>query len=148
MDLFPINLRTKLIDSATFSRKPDRIIIERRERIKREGSKPFVWETPATAAAAASFINIGQQFPEARKYQPLDYIRVINNEPSNDIKVKINGEAVVHYVPAKTILELDNQSVWTVEIENKGAVITTAGKIIVSMEKQALTADALARRQG
>src|SRR4030042_5352716 len=63
----------------------------RAERIKREGSEPFVWTVPATATTAYAYIKVSTQFPLARKYEPLNFIEIVNNENSNGLLVWING---------------------------------------------------------
>ena len=49
----------------------------RQDWIKKEGSEYFSWIVPVTIAGAQSSIEIGQQFPRARKYLPLDFIEVM-----------------------------------------------------------------------
>lgn len=122
------------------------IFTVREERIKREGSPYYPWNVPATAAAASSVINVGQQFPAARKYEPLDWLEIVNNEASNDLTLTINGNTSFP-IPAKTIRTIDNLAVWHIQVTNDGAAITTLGKVIVTLQKQALTIDKWARRQ-
>lgn len=118
----------------------------RTERIKREGSRPYVWEPGATAAAASIAMYPDTQFPDSKKYAPLDWIEVVNNEPSNDLSLTINGKET-YKVPAKTIRTVDNCALRHVLITNDGAAITTARLIVVTVKKQPLTIDKWASRQ-
>ena len=123
----------------------DNLKAERQQRTRREGSPPYVWKPGIIATTASSQINVGKQFPACRKYEPLDSIEIINNEPLNDITISINGEADTWKVNAKTIRAIDNQAVWTVKVTNDGAGNTTAGNIVITIRKAAMTADGRAR---
>ena len=117
----------------------------RQERIKREGSPYYPWNVPATAAGASSVINIQQQFPEARKYEPLDWLEIVNNEAANDLYLTINNSEGFS-VPAKTIRTIDNLALWYIAVRNDGGAITTLGNIRITLQKQARTIDKWARR--
>lgn len=104
-------------------------------RIKKEGSEPFVWNVPATAAGAYSYIKISDQFPRARKYEPLDFIEIINNENTNGIIVYINGRQEQYVMPAKTMRAVDGLHVYSVEVYNEGAAITTLNNIRITVQK-------------
>lgn len=129
-----------------YNLKLGQTVIVRQERIKREGSRPYVWEPGAITTTASARIEIRREFPGARKYEPLDFLEVVNNEATNDLTVKINGEKITWPVPAKTTRTIRNQAIWTLKIVNDGAATTTAGKIIITVRKEAITADSLARR--
>ena len=122
------------------------ISIDRLERIKREGSPAYVWTVPVTAATATSVIYVPTQFPESRKYQPLDFIEIVNNEATNDLTLTINGNET-RSVPAGTIRTIhgDGVAAWHLAITNDGAGNTTLGKIVVTVQKEAMTIDKWAR---
>jgi len=124
------------------------IIIDRLERIKREGSPPYVWQVPATAAGASAVIYVPTQFPASRKYEPLDSLEIVNNESANDITVTINGREV-RPVPAGTIRHIHGSGValWHIQVTNDGAAITTLKKITLTLQKEPMTIDKWARRQ-
>ncbi|MFC1846766.1 hypothetical protein ACFLYS_01740 [Chloroflexota bacterium] len=124
----------------------NRLVIIREERIKREGSAPYVYTGGVIAAGAYAEFEVAKQFPESRKYAPLDYIQIINNEATNDITVAINGSKLTRYCPAKTIHTISNQALWTIRVTNNGAGNTTAGKVVLTLQKEAMTADKLAQR--
>lgn len=133
-----------LFDLINVKRSPNTYIV-RQERIKREGSQYYTWTPGAINAAASSEIHVPTQFPDSRKYQPLDWIEVVNNEAANDLTLTINGNQTFP-VPASTIRTIDNLALWNVTLTNNGGAATTAGNVIVTMQKQPLTIDKWARR--
>lgn len=123
---------------------------ERRKRAMRGGSPYFTYSLGALAAAATAEFTIEKQFPAAVKYQPLDYIEIINNEPSNTIIIGINarqGSAQKSIlVPAMTQRISDEDlSIWSVHILNNGAGVTTAGNVVIKLKRKPLTIDEAAR---
>lgn len=120
------------------------IMITREERVKREGSPYYTWTPGAIATTASSEIYLPTQFPASRKYEPLDFIEVVNNEAANNLTLTINnGDALP--VPAGTIRTVSRQGLWTITITNNGALTTTAGLVIVTLRKEPLTIDKWAR---
>jgi len=117
-------------------------MIDRQARIKREGSPIFVWQVPATAAAATSVIHVPSQFPASRKYEPLDALEIVNNETVNDLTLTINGTET-RYIPAGTIRQIHGQGIalWHIAVTNNGAVITTLNKITITLQREPLTVD-------
>lgn len=123
------------------------VVVTRIERIKREGSQYFVWETPITAPAAISSIHVPTQFPASRKFSPLDWIEIVNNEAVIDILVTING-GTGFLLPAKTIRVIDNEPLWSVAVTNRHAADDTVlGHIRLTLQKAPLTIDKWARGQ-
>jgi hypothetical protein len=134
-----------LFDIINVQRRPNTYIV-RQERIKREGSPYYPWTPGVIAPTATEVIHVPTQFPDSRKYQPLDWIEVCNNDAANDLTLTINGNESWP-VPAKTIRTIDNLALWHVQLTNNGGVNTTAGSIVVTLQKQPLTIDKWARRQ-
>lgn len=140
------------MDLATFVRSFGRtgrgVVLSRIDRIKREGSPRYVWQVPVTATTATASIEIGAQFPASRKYQPLDSLELVNNETANDLTLTING-GDTYYCPAGTIRTVRGRGVglWHIAITNDGAVNTTLGSIMVSLQKEAMTIDRWAGNQ-
>jgi hypothetical protein len=130
-----------MLDVANFIRRKG-AIYDRTERIKREGSPPYVWEVPVTAASAESVIYVRDQFAASRKYEPLDSIEVINNESTNDLTLTING-GDTRKVPASSIRTVHGRGValWHIGITNDGSVNTTLGDIVVTLQKEPMTID-------
>ena len=137
----------RLLDIGNFSRNKG-IIIDRTSRIKREGSRPYVWEVPVTATTATSVIAPNAQFPDSRKYAPLDSLEIVNNEAANDLTLTINGTDS-RLVPAGTIRVIHGAGVALhhIAVTNNGAVNTTLGAIIVTLQKEAMTIDKWSARQ-
>ena len=121
------------------------IVETRLERIKREGSPYYTWTVPATAAAATAVIEVGSTFPAAKKYQPLDFAEIVNNEAAIDILVTINGNALATLVPAMSIRKISGQALWHIAVTNRGGVNTTLNAIIVTLQKQPITTDRILR---
>ena len=116
------------------------IIIDRSARIRREGSPVYLWTPGVIAAAATVVIETRAQFPNSRKYEPLDSIEVVNNEVANNITLTING-GDARYIPAGTIRHIHGRGValWHIAITNDGAGNTTAGLITVTLQKEPYT---------
>lgn len=129
----------------TFS-KIEQTAKTRQERVGREGSPYYTYTMPALAASASVSIAMEQQFPDSRKYQPLDFLEITNNEAANDLTIVINGTTSLS-VPAGTIKAIKNMAFWHVSLTNNGALITTLGKVTLVFQKQPLNIDDYARRQ-
>lgn len=124
-------------------------VMDRIARIRREGSPVYPWIPGIIAPGAQAVIEVGNHFPQCRKYQPLDSIEIVNNEALNDIYVIINS-GDQRYCPAGTIRHVHGRGValWHIAIQNNGAVNTTAGSIVISLQKEAHTIDRWAGDQG
>ena len=133
-----------LFDIAKIDRMKNTYLV-RQERIKRQGSPYYTWVVPVTATTATSVISVESQFREARKYEPLDWIEISNNDVQ-DLTLTINGGDRFP-VPAGTIRTISNKALWHIAITNDGGANTVLNKIIVTLQKQALTIDKWARKQ-
>ncbi len=120
--------------------------ISREEKIKREGSPYYTWEVPVTATMAQAVIDPSVTFPRSRKYAPLDWIEIANNDPACDLTVIINGGDSFP-VPMGVIRTISGRAIWHLAITNNGGVNTTAAAIIVTLQKEPMTIDKWARRQ-
>ncbi|MAH51846.1 hypothetical protein CMI37_38875 [Candidatus Pacearchaeota archaeon] len=118
------------------------IINIRLARIKREGSPVYSYQLPVTASNISVAIYVSTQFPLSRKYQPLDSLEIVNNEPANNILVTINNQDA-YYCPAGTIRSVQGAGValWQVAIQNLGAGNTTLGLVRLNLKKEAMTID-------
>jgi len=118
----------------------------RQERIKKEGSEYFTWLLPATGPAAISQIEIATTLPRARKYLPLDFIEVCNNDVVN-MTLIINGDETLP-VPAGVIRTIRNKPYYEIAIRNDDAAVTsTLNDVIVSLRREPITVDDWARKQ-
>ncbi|MBA7686088.1 hypothetical protein ES703_94527 [subsurface metagenome] len=121
-------------------------MLTRQDRVRKEGSEYFTWYTPVTIAGAIATIEVAHQFPRSKKYEPLDWIEVCNND-AVDLTLIINADTFLP-VPAGTIRTVDNHALWQVGIRNDdGAIDTSLNKIIVSLRRQPITIDDWARRR-
>lgn len=138
-----------LFDIANFQRRKG-VVVTRSERIKREGSPWYLYLLPVTAAGVMVPLHIPDLFPDSRKYQPLDFLEVVNNGVATPITIQINGPAGdSHYIPAGVIRKIGGGGValWQVEITNNGAGATVLGLIRLNFRKEAMTIDRWAAEQ-
>jgi len=134
-----------LFDIARIS-PPRNIRLIRQERIKREGSPPYTWPVPVTAAGARAALYPDTYFPASKKYSPLDYIQLSNND-SVDVMLIINTTEQT-FCPAGSVTTVDNIGLRHIMIQNlDGAVASTLYKIYAVLQKQAQTIDKWARVQ-
>jgi hypothetical protein len=134
-----------IFESANISRLRDTYNV-RQERIKREGSPYYTWMVPVTATTAISTIHVPTQFPQARKYEPLDWLEIVNNEVTNNLTLTIN-QSDTFAIPAGTIRTIDGKALWTLAVTNNGLVNTTLGLIIVTIRRQPMTIDKWSQRK-
>ena len=125
---------------------PRNSYIVRQERIKREGSPYYTWIVPVTAAAATSVIAVQEQFNESRKYEPLDWLEIVNNEAALDLTLRINNNDSL-YVPASSMRTVLGRALWYIAVTNNGGANTTLNKIIVTLRREPQTIDKWAQRQ-
>lgn len=123
------------------------ITVSRLERIKREGSPPYVYTLPVTAGGSTTSIYVDSQFPTSRKYSPLDYVEIVNND-SMGLTVTINGNET-YIVPSGTIRTIHGSGVALhhIGITNNGAGNTTLGDIILTLQKEPMTIDRWVQRK-
>lgn len=123
-----------------------KIFTIRQERIKREGSPYYGYNVGVVAAAASVVLVPREYFPASRKYEPLDWAEIVNNDVV-DILMCVNGEDTI-IVLAGTIRYIEGQPLHQIRITNNDAATsTTANKIRVTVKREALTIDKWARRQ-
>jgi hypothetical protein len=117
----------------------------RQERIKREGSPYYTWVVPVTATTASSAIHVPTQFPASAKYEPLDWVEIVNNDPACNLTLTINdGETFP--IPIGTIRTIDGKALWSLRITNNGGVNTTINLIIATLRRQPMTIDKWSRQ--
>ena len=134
-----------IFDLANITRQKNTYTV-RQERIKREGSPYYTWLVPVTAAGITAVINVDQQFPLSRKYSPLDWLEIANND-AVDLTLVINNTDSFS-IPAGTIRTIDNAAMRYLAITNNDAAVATVlNKIVVTLQKQPLTIDKWARKQ-
>ena len=132
-----------ILDIANIQRANNRYNV-RAERIKREGSPYYTYVPGIIVATEWDVLCPSTQFPISKKYEPLDWLEIVNND-AVDISIAINGHDSF-LVLAKTIRTIDGLPLWQVDITNNSAVTdSVAGKIVLSLQRQPLTIDKWAR---
>jgi len=118
----------------------------RQERIKREGSPHYTYSVGVIAATASAILIPRDYFPESKKYEPLDFVELVNNDVV-DLSLAINGQD--HFVClAGTIRTIEWMPLHEIRITNNDAsVATTSGKTILTLQRQPLTIDKWVRQQ-
>tara|TARA_Y100000310_G_scaffold343565_1_gene451832 strand:- start:1465 stop:1881 length:417 start_codon:yes stop_codon:yes gene_type:complete len=136
-----------VLDEAKFLRRKG-VVHSRVERIKREGSPNYLYILPATLINVTVTIHVPTQFPLSRKYAPLDWMEIVNNEGANPILVTINNQDS-WYCGIGTIRTISGEGVaiWQLAIQNIGTVTTTLGRVRLTLKKQSLTIDKWAANQ-
>jgi len=120
-------------------------IESRAERIKHDGSEYFQFDVPAIAATEIGQYEIATQFPRAKKYLPLDYIEVSNNDTVN-LTLFLNGGMVTLPVPAGSFRIARKYKIWQFGIRNDDAVnAITADSVDVVLRRMPRTMDDVAR---
>lgn len=124
-----------------------RIALNRLKRVDTQGSPIYPFNVPQIAASSYLERDIQTQFPAARKYEPLDWTEIVNNDVV-DIALYLNGVGGdYYYVPAGTSRTISRVAVWQYRITNLSAVTATvAAAIRMSFQRLALDADEVARR--
>jgi len=130
-----------IFDIANIQRRKG-VSISRIERIKREGSPNYTYLLPVTATTVTVTIHIPTQFPDSNKYQPLDFVEIVNNDAACPLTVTINN-ADAYSCPIGTIRTIHGQGIalWQVAITNDGGVNTTINRIRLTLKKEAMTID-------
>jgi len=121
---------------------------DRQRRIIEDGSPFYSWTPASIAASASSAIDLDSQFPESRKYRPLNWLEIVNADVV-DVSLICNGNAnETHYVPAGVIRVIDQGiGLNHLNITNlNAATATVQGKIVVKARRKPADADDLARR--
>lgn len=133
-----------MIDSLTRTR------LQRLKRVMREGSPRYPFTVSALAASSREEFDINTSYPQAKKYEPLDTMQVIN-EDTIDIGININGMGSGQYyvIPAGTIFPINPEdcgAIWQIRVTNLSTTAAlTAGKIKFFVWRSPETIDSIAR---
>ena len=124
-----------------------RIALNRLKRIDEQGSRVYPFEVPQIAASAYLERDIASQFPDAAKYQPLDWVEIINND-NVDLDLYLNGSGGNYFhIPSGTSRVINRTAVWQYRITNcSTTTATVVGKVKISFQRLPLDADEKARR--
>lgn len=127
-----------LLDIATLSFRKNRLVTTQ-EKIKREGSPYYSWIVPVIAPAAVAYIEVATQFPLSRKYQPLDWLEIVNNDAVN-LLLAVNTAEILP-VPAGVIRKVADMGIISVTVTNMGIINSVLNSIVVTLQKRPLTVD-------
>ena len=99
--------------------------------VLRDGSPNFYMTLGAINAGAFQYVLVEDQFPKARKYQPMMSIVITNNSGEN-VDLQINGQDYAK-LPAGVIWTDTDSPVWSFKIINNDATTVAAGEISVNL---------------
>ena len=99
--------------------------------VLRDGSPNFYMTLGAINAGAFQYVLVEDQFPKARKYQPMMSIVITNNSGEN-VDLQINGQDYAK-LPAGVIWSDTDSPVWSFKITNNDATNVLAGEISVNL---------------
>jgi len=118
----------------------------RQERILKEGSEFFTIKLPAINAGdfAIYDIDTSTELAAARKYKPLDFIEITNND-TIDVQVILNFQDSF-VVPKSVIKTITERPIYSIKVLNIGASATTVDKIVLTLQRMALTTDQYVRK--
>lgn len=123
----------------TLRRRADRLAM-----VRREGSPVFTLTFGAIAATTGrEYHEISNTFKSAKKYEPLDYV-VITNRSGVTLDLEINGDPY-DVVPANSRVTVRDQAIWSLALENPGAVSVATGDVSAIFQRAPLNADKAAR---
>ena len=99
--------------------------------VLRDGSPNFFMNLGAIASGAFQYVLVDDQFPKARKYQPMMSI-VITNQSGEALDLQINAQDYAK-LPAGVIWSDTDSPVWSFKITNNDAGAVQAGEVSVNL---------------
>ena len=99
--------------------------------VLRDGSPNFFMNLGAIAAGASQYVLIEDQFPKARKYQPLMNITITNNA-GEVVDLQVNGQDYAK-LPSGVIWQDSESPVWSFKITNNDTTNVLANEISVNL---------------
>ena len=99
--------------------------------VLRDGSPNFYMTLGAIVAGAFQYVLIEDQFPKARKYQPMMNITITNSSDEN-VQLQINAQDYAS-LPAGVIWADTESPVWSFKITNNDSTNVASGEISVNL---------------
>jgi hypothetical protein len=99
--------------------------------VLRDGSPNFFMNLGAIVAGASQYVLVEDQFPKARKYQPMMSITITNNSGEN-VDLQVNGQNYAA-LPAGVIWSDTESPVWSFKISNNDSTNVASGEISVNL---------------
>jgi hypothetical protein len=99
--------------------------------VLRDGSPNFYMTLGAIAAGNFQYVLVEDQFPKARKYQPMMNITITNNSGEN-VDLQVNAQDYAS-LPAGVIWADTESPVWSFKITNNDSTNVLAGEISVNL---------------
>jgi len=99
--------------------------------VLRDGSPNFFMNLGAIVAGASQYVLVEDQFPKARKYQPMMSITITNNSGEN-VDLQVNGQSYAA-LPAGVIWADTESPVWSFKIINNDSTNVASGEISVNL---------------
>ena len=129
-------------------KNPKRTAQERLNRKMREGSPPYHYNVGTLGAGVSVDFDIATNWPEAKKYEPLDNCLIINDDVVS-ISVCFNGQYDVPYiVPSGSVRRISRGecgAIWQCRVTNlHAATAITANLIDLELRRAPEDADSLA----
>jgi hypothetical protein len=125
----------------------DRFLGRRRQLTREvEGSPTFVSRNLEMATGVRWDISYenGVDFPNSRKYLPLDFLEVVNNS-TQDISTYLNGGAEKRVIKAGVVREF-RQAIYRLAIVNDGAGTIAADELEITAQRMEADADSAAKK--
>jgi hypothetical protein len=104
------------------------------KQIIKAGSRNFNYSVPVIDAGVTKWFHNYDLFPEARLFDYLDYINIINNS-AQLITLYVNSHDDSYPVPSYMIQPVSRKAFRQFGIKNEGALATVAGDIVVSCRR-------------
>ena len=99
--------------------------------VLRDGSPNFYMTLGAIVAGASQYVLVEDQFPKARKYQPMMSITITNNSGEN-LDLFVNAQPYAS-LPAGVIWADTDSPVWSFKITNNDSTNVASGEISVNL---------------
>jgi len=99
--------------------------------VLRDGSPNFFMTLGAIVSGAFQYVLVEDQFPKARKYQPMMNITITNNSGEN-VDLQVNGQNYAA-IPAGVIWADTESPVWSFKITNNDSTNVASGEISVNL---------------